>query len=428
MTEARMARLDLGALFAGMGVVLAGCAGVTPKLGYPGQYPAAFSDGAVPRSRLGLRAVPEWERSRWLMVALPCQANPQESPEGWAARWRGVLEKATDAVQLVLVVNEDRLDELAELAELCEDHADDVEVLFAATGSPWLRDYGPIFARDRAGATYALDALRSDPRGATEGSWDEEVMPLRLTEFLGSRGANVRLLPIPVFLDGGDFAADGRGTAFTSREAVLRNGGDRANLERVFARCFGASRIVVFEPLPGPVARHIDMFFKLADERTALLGQYGPAETLPPPLNILQRQAQQAMERNALVLEREWVRAAPGRRVIRIPMPDLTIESTGGPERKRPEQPREGAAEEEQAPTSCVVYRTYLNALFIKGSKNLLIVPSYGTADRKAEEEIHATLARVYADCHGRTELVPFPSEPEIREGGSIHCVAVTAP
>jgi len=442
----------LGVVAAAVLMAVAGCSPVRPTLGYPGQYPRAVDGPDLPRAGLGLRALPEWTPCRWFVVALPCPGEREESPEEWVGRWKEVLSKAAGAARVVLLANEDRLDELTALAEAWEEMDDEADVVFAVTGSPWLRDYGPIFARGREGRIYAVDPLRADPRGATEGSWDEELMPLRLVEFLAPRGAGLALLPIPLFLDGGDLLTDGQGTAFTSRETLLKNGADRANLERIFARCFGCSRVVVLESLPGPVARHIDLFVKIADERTVLVGQYGPGDQLAPPLNLLQRQAHQALERNALLLRREWASAGPGRRILRVPMPDLSIErreaeaaarrggeKEGAPAEPKQEKKREGPAPSRRdgreggqsgraAPSEVIVYRTYLNCLFIKGSHNVLLVPSYGVVDKKIESAAHEALGKIYGECHGKTEVFPFPSEPEIRSGGSIHCVAITVP
>lgn len=419
---------------------LAGCGETQLRLGYPGQYPPAYVAREVPSARLGLRAFPEWAKSRWLVVALPCPGDgreapeERETPEEWAGRWGEALRKVSSSVRVVLLVHEDRLDELAALAARWGEDMDEADVLFALTGSPWLRDYGPIFARGRGGRLYALDPLRSDPRGPTEASWDEEIMPLRLVELLSLRGAELTLLPVPLFLDGGDFQTDGQGTAFTSRETVLKNGGDPETLGHLFARCFGCPRTVVLESLPGPVARHVDMFLKVADERTLLLGQYGPPDRLAPPLDLLQRQAQQALERNALLLRREWAAAAPGRRIVRIPMPDITLERSeaerpaGDGDAAKPGQEGAPAQGGPPAPTVTVVYRTYLNSLFVKGSHNVLIAPSYGAVDQKVESEVHATLGKVFSECHGKTEVVGLPSEPEIKSGGSVHCVAITVP
>jgi agmatine deiminase len=117
------------------------------------------------------------------------------------------------------------------------------------TDRSWLRDSGPIFVYDRAGAKVALDW-----RFNAWAKYDDWQQDDRVPAFV-ARGRNVpRVEPLchghRVVLEGGSIDVNGEGLLLTTEECLLSKTQERnppmgrADYERVFADYLGVSKVI----------------------------------------------------------------------------------------------------------------------------------------------------------------------------------------
>jgi agmatine/peptidylarginine deiminase len=181
-----------------------------------------------------------------------------------------------------------------------------------------------------------------------------------------------------VFLAWGDFLTDGQGTAFVSRLMLEHNRGDQARIEAALRDYLGISRLVMLDRLRTGPNNHIDMYMKLLDAETILVGEYRDA---PDP----------GIAANVALLE--GIAAATGRpyTIVRIPMPGAPVAND---------------------------FRTYTNAILVNKTA---IVPIYNLpTDEEAlriyREHLPGYAVRSY-DCTGIA-----------RQRGVIRCVTSEIP
>lgn len=138
-----------------------------------------------------------------------------------------------------------------------------VDFLVVAIDSVWMRDYGPIVLKrpngDRVVAD--LDYYYSRPQ--------DNAFPSAYANYRGWDYVKVNL-----GYEGGNFATDGRGVAFSSTGVQEFNPGmSQRRIDEEFAK-LGCDTIDWFEPLIDEGTTHIDMFARIMNDDTALVSQY----------------------------------------------------------------------------------------------------------------------------------------------------------
>lgn len=205
----------------------------------------------------------------------------------------------------------------------------------------WTRDFGPVFGFDREENLVAIDFVYRDLMWQWEGELQQkqdpervfftmqgDAMPADLVAHLQRHiDRPVQITRPPLSMDGGDFVTDGQGNVFVSTRTLARNGGDRAELQRLFQSYFGAKHVHILETLPGSTVHHLDMILKFLDEETLLLPDYQPQQTVP--LNRYQSalidNVQKTLKRNEDYLRRHF----PHYRILKVPMPSILFNSAG---------------------------------------------------------------------------------------------------
>jgi len=190
-------------------------------------------------------------------------------------------------------------------------------------------------------------------------------------------------------LDGGNFLADGLGTAFSSDRVLLENG-QLAFVKSIAEDFMGIDNYVVLPRLPYDVIHHVDMHMKLLDEETLLIGEYPEGEGDYAQL-----------EANVEYI-RQTIRTPFGTpyNIVRIPMPP---DRFGG-------YPDDANLCSKRG-MGC--YRTYTNALFVN---NTVLVPTYETA-------YDTTALRIWRKLMPGYNIVGINCEELIDEYGAIHCI-----
>jgi agmatine/peptidylarginine deiminase len=252
-----------------------------------------------------------------------------------------------------------------------------VTFFYLPVASMWTRDYAPLSAVDAGGGVTFLDAAY---RG--EGAAQDDDVPQRLGADFG-----VRVVDLPLTMEGGDLLSDGEGLCLTTRRLLARNQEERGfSPERVWALLQTHGGFTDWFPLPslsGEPTGHIDMFATVIAPRTVVIGRYDPAVD-PDNARWLDWSAQQLATRPT---SRGPVT------VHRIPMP----------------------------PHDDGIWRTYTNVVFANG---VLLVPAYPDKCPELDEEARGVFARLLPDWR----VVGIDAASLIRRNGALHCVTMGLP
>ena len=264
---------------------------------------------------------------------------------------------------------------------------DAASLVQARYGDIWLRDTGPIFARDASGAIALRFATNS-----WGGKYDLPDDATVGDEIARVAGAPVRRFPF--VLEGGAIDHDGAGTILTTRQTLLnpnRNGWSKVQAETALKDAFGARAIIwIDEGLSGDhTDGHIDNIARfVAPGRVVCQSPAGAADPNAATLEAIARTLESARDAHGRPLE-----------VIRIPGPGLYRNALG-----------------EIAPAS------HMNFIIANG---VVVVPVYGTA---TQDSALAALQQVFPD----RRVVGVPSRGLLgcgtAGGGSFHCITQQEP
>lgn len=251
-----------------------------------------------------------------------------------------------------------------ELAQAGIDLANNPKVRFSNKRfqTVWMRDFGPIILKTEDGRRIVGDMGYYSDRPA------DDFVPSQYAKARGWPRFNVESLK----LEGGNYMSDGAGRLFTTSRAFEQNQsqhGIQAHVEDRM-RDLGAREVVFFERMPEPEGTgHIDMFAKLVDEDTVLVGRCSS----PPHFKAV-------LDRNAQRFEEL------GYEVIRLDM------------------------------ASGTKLMTYTNSLFV--GKTVLI-PTY-------KHDRDAAAIKVYQDLGWNA--VGIDAREVIKANGAIHCISMQIP
>ena len=245
---------------------------------------------------------------------------------------------------------------------------DNVEFLIFNMDTVWTVDYGPFFVN--------VDGNREivDNIYDRYGRWEDDQFPSRL--------ATAWSLPVyesDLRIEGGNFIADGAGVCFITDRVIEQNSGyltEQQVYDRLRDYC-GCETIHVLDRINDGTG-HIDMFAKLLDEDTMLLGQYDPGD---PEYSTL--------ENNATAVANMVAGTGNYYEVIRIPMPG-----------------------------SASAYWTYTNSIIVNDH---VFVPIYQVAE-------DATALQIYQDAMPDHTIVGIDSSDVIGSGGAVHCTTKVVP
>lgn len=259
----------------------------------------------------------------------------------------------------------------------------------ASTNSIWIRDYGPeTMYLNEVDSLVLLDWIYNRPRPADDALSEVIADHLGIPLFSTTQGPN------DIVHTGGNFMADGFGSAFSSKLVDEENGPQGnfnitnktpAQVDALMNTWMGVEPYVKMQTLPYDAIHHIDMHMKLLDEQTLLVGEF--------PLGVSDGPQ---VEANIAYVQNNYVSTfGTPYHIKRIPM----VPSTGGA----------------YPPNSS--YRTYTNALLLN---KLVLVPTY----REQYDTIGLRLWREYMpgykvvgiDCDNSGANI-------IGQSGAIHCI-----
>ncbi|MCC6155363.1 MAG: agmatine deiminase family protein [Candidatus Hydrogenedentes bacterium] len=385
-----------------------------------------------------------------------------------------IIEIASKYTRVVVLVNRDEPGAIQRIRELLEQRANEPAAVlerlrFQSTviDTEWVRDYGPLFALGVDGKLVLLDNMYRDIRseaatdrmladiGFTKTGdqlgglradaniggghetylsdygyfwrYNDDAAPLYFNEVLYiQRGQYASLVRSPLQLSGGDVTFTTSRDMFTSTRTLELNGGDEKRFSRLANEYFGAEEVHYLRPLPRGMW-HIDMFFKIAGPKTFMIGTF--TNGMPSgngPLDVLTREANEVLEWNRAYIQERF----PEVQVVTVPMPPIVQARI----HTQTNLGKTGIGDLDDAiktagarlkPASSVLYRSYLNSVFINGgsSPSAVLVPRFsGLEEEERQAETAYRQAFVGADIHF------VDADAMVQEFGGIHCVTVTIP
>ncbi|HND34030.1 MAG TPA: hypothetical protein PLA94_28715, partial [Myxococcota bacterium] len=174
-------------------------------------------------------------------------------------------------------------------------------------------------------------------------------------------------------------------------------------IKKYLRRLFGCRRVVILEPIPGPVIKHVDMFLLPGRGKNLILAGY-PSESysaeqwgpLSAEVRALVEEADQVMDRNQRLLERA------GYRVFRMRSP-LPVEDVD----------------------MGLWFPTMLNGLPLpKGlGGTQVLLPRYRDVPPSYMDRSQAIFRQAFG---ADTELVPIESSGPGQWQGAVHCLTAT--
>jgi agmatine deiminase len=260
-------------------------------------------------------------------------------------------------------------------------------IVQARYGDIWLRDTGPVFARDERGPV----ALRFRTNG-----WGGKYL-LEGDETVGDDIARASGVPIRRFdfvLEGGAVEHDGEGTLLTTRETLLnanRNGWSESEAEAALRKAFGARKVIWLDRglHNDHTDGHIDNLARfVAPGRVVCQVAAGDDDPNAQIYKEIAATLANATDARGRKLE-----------VVRVPSPGCVLGASG-----------------ESVPAS------HMNFVIANG---VVVMPAYGTP---SESEALAALQAAFPN----REVIALPSRGLLGAGdaggGSFHCITLNEP
>ena len=350
----------------------------------------------------GFRMPAEWEPHAGCWMAWP------ERPDNWRdgaapaeAAYAAVAGAIAASEPVTMAVSDGRFEAAQALLP------DAVRVVEVSTDDAWLRDTGPTFVVDRAGARRGVDWIFNAWGGLDGGlysPWDrDDRVAAKVLEVEGD--ARYRA---PIVLEGGAIHVDGEGTVLTTEQCLLnRNRNpelDRAAIEAALHAHLGTEKVVwlgegVFED---ETDGHVDNLACFARPGLVLLTWVeDPADP------------QHAISADALA-RLEAATDSRGRRfeVVKVPAPGpltVTAEEAAGVEPVEGTKPRRAGDR---------MAASYVN--FYLGNSRVV----YPLLDPARDEEAGAILRAAFPE----REVVGVPAREILLGGGNLHCITQQVP
>lgn len=315
----------------------------------------------------GPRTMAEWEELDGILIAWDRLEDNRDIQVP-------LIEHASQEVKVYLVCN----DSLNVEYHLNPQKANmkNIVLLYENYNSIWCRDYGPwTVYRNLADSLSFVDWIY-------EWNFDDRI-PAKLSLYFQIPSFEFSKDPYKLYFSGGNFMVDGHGTGFASRELlysnITRNEGD---IDAMFDTFMGVKRFIKLETLPDDPLNHIDMYMKLLDEETLLVGEF---PEFVESSKIINRNIAYIQQNFGTCFGRPY-------KIVRIPMAPFATGSYFGTDGQ---------------------FQSYTNSLIVNKT---VIVPTYNHA-------LDAVALDIYREAMPGYNVVGINCETIIHHQGAIHCI-----
>ena len=292
-----------------------------------------------------------------------------------------IKEVAEDDTAWVVVDNTSEENSVSNTLSNANVNMDRVGFQVIATNSVWIRDYGPWWIIEPVNSRAIIDLVYNRPRPL------DDTFPESAAGYFGINYYGLGLIEA-----GGNMLLDGQGAVIVSN--VIFDGSQgfdptltQDQLEQYFLDYFGVHKVIVTPHLINDGTGHIDMFVKLINDSTVIVGEYeNQSAGYPGNYDICNQVASQ--------LANETNGAGRPFNVVRMPMPQFN---------------------------NGITY-TYINSLIVN---NKVLVPIYGLSTEFANDD---SVLALYQTIMPGVEAVGFDCNQIIPANGAIHCIAMKVP
>ena len=292
-----------------------------------------------------------------------------------------IKEVAEEDTAWVVVDNTSEENSVSNTLSNAEVNMDHVVFQVIPTNSVWIRDYGPWWIIEPGNSRAIIDLIYNRPRPL------DDTYPESAAEYFGINYYGLGLIEA-----GGNMLLDGQGAVIVSNVIFDGSQGFDPNLtqdqlEQYFLDYFGVHKVIVTPHLINDGTGHIDMFVKLINDTTIIVGEYeNQSAGFSGNYDICNQVANQ--------LANETNGAGRPFNIVRMPMP----------------------------PYNNGITYTYINSLIVN---NKVLVPIYGFSTEFANDD---SVLVLYETIMPGVEAIGFDCNQIIPANGAIHCIAMKVP
>ena len=228
--------------------------------------------------------------------------------------------------------------------------------------SIWFQDYGPIYSVAPTGELVINDFIYN-----RYGRVDDDRVPQGI-----AAQDNTAHRQVTMNYEGGNFISDGQGSCFASSRMYQQNPQiSSTQVNSLMKANLGCEKMIVLKPLIDDITYHIDLFAKLVDAHTFLIGDF-----VDQPFN------KKIMDENALTLQ------SFGYTVLRIPVRSTTSSN----------------------------HRTHINSFLVNG---YVLLPTYNIKEDEVAAEAYEKAG---------FKVLRVNSNDLEHQGGALHCIMRSKP
>lgn len=255
-----------------------------------------------------------------------------------------------------------------------------IAFITAPTNAFWVRDYGPISIYEDYTENLSLVDWKYYP-----GRPLDDAIPGVVADYFDYPLYQTISSPYDLTNYGGNFMSDGQGTGFSTFLIYDHNPGkSEAEINNTMQKFNGIDPYIKLESLPKAAIDHIDMYMKLLDEETILVGEYDDGVSGSENNAQIEENIDYILNNFSTCYGRDY-------KIERIPMPPLIT--------------RYGY----------LTQRTYTNSIIVNKT---ILVPIYGIST-------DATALNIYRNLMPGYNVVGINCDAMIHLAGAIHCITM---
>ncbi len=206
----------------------------------------------MPRITKSLFRMPaEWERQQSTLIGWPCNKNDwpgkfKSIPEVFAK----IISKITKSQKVNLLIKDNKSkNKIKKLLRKNNTKISNVKFIICKTDRVWMRDTGPIFAKDKKNQNVLLN-WKFNGWGKYKNYKADNKVNLRIKNYYKGNIISPKFNKKLIVLEGGAIDVNGKGLLLTTKECLLSKIQQRnsflkvKNYNYIFKKFFGAEKVI----------------------------------------------------------------------------------------------------------------------------------------------------------------------------------------